>query len=390
MGKSVSKQREMERKFTEERDKLFKEFSCAKCEIQRNFSKQRHELEIAFHDEIQKLYKVHQGQISTLKLQIRDSQLGEVHEKLRGKLSRHLSWPIAESTPKQSNDVMLTEKSCQQDECNQNKKIYRRDESNSIDEWRSLIQHLKFALNNQKSLFESALLEEKRKMQNHLERERIEMEDKLFQRINSTLLENLKDRTKFLKEGDNYNRLFWDDKSDWVLLKEYSKQKATKQGRVMDSEDSDEENSGDSGVDEKGRMKSKRGNYWRMKYIECQKRYAKKVSNLEDSFKRKEIIFNEEMEKVKVELKEKHLKEVNEFQNIAAKELQKSLKEERNVCRNIVKEMSEKLVKLSRENDELKEKVDDLETLLCCDVNEAHREIKENLENLKDILNRDN
>jgi len=389
MGKSVSKQREMERKFTEERDKLFKEFSCAKSEIQRNFSKQRHELEIAFHDEIQKLYKIHQGQISTLKLQMRDSQLGEVHERLRGKLSRHLSWPIAESTPKQSNDFTLTDKSSQQDECNQNHNIWRRDESNSIDEWQSLIQHLKFALNNQKSLFESALLEEKRKMQNRLERERIEMEDKLFQRINSTLLESLKDRTKLLKEGDDYNRVSWNDKSDWVLLKEYSKQNTTRQGREIDS-DSDEDNSGDSGVDERGRTKSKRGNYWRMKYIECQKRYAKKMSNLEDSVKRKEMIFNEEMEKMKVELKEKHLQEVNELQNIAAKELQKSLKEERKVCKNAIKEMSEKLVRLSHENDELKEKVNGVEILLCCDVSEAHQEIKKNLENLKDILNREN
>ena len=377
----------MERKFTEERDKLFKEFSCAKIEIQRNFNNQRRELEMAFHQEIEKLYAVHQGQINTIKLQMRDSQLGDLHEKLRGRLSRHLSWPIAESTPKQSDEIVLSTGS-EQNEFRKSIKNHERVEQKTFDEWQILVQHLKFALNNQKALFENALIEEKEKMQKLLEMERVGMEEKLFKRINSTLIEKLKDRDRILSDGENGTQLPWNMLSDWVLIKEYSKQQDTKRAQLIDT-DSDEENSGDSGVDERGRTKGKRGNYWRMKYIECQKRNTKKLSDMEESVKRKEESLKEEIEKVKKEVNDKHLKEMNDVQNIAAKELQKSLKEERISCKNKIKEMNEKIVALSNENDELRRKINELHFSLGCEMSEVHQEMKEKLEHLTEILTRE-
>ena len=384
----MSRQREIERKFTEERDKLFKEFSCAKSEIQRNFNKQRHELELAFHQEIQKLYKVHEGQINTIKLQMRDSQLGDLHERLRGKLSRHLSWPIAESIPKQSNDMTL-DGSLQQNQLKQSEKIKEKDENKTSDEWQILVQHLKFALNNQKALFENALLEEKLKMQKQLELERVGVEEKLFKRLNFSLQDALKDRNVILKESDNVNQISRNMLSDWVLIKEYSKQKDRKKNEMIES-DSDEENSGDSGVDERGRTKGKRGNYWRVKYVECQKKYAKKLTDMEEGLKRKEESMKDEIKIVKLELKEKHLQELNDVQNIAAKELQKSLKEERNANKSTIKEMNEKVIKLSNENDELRTKLNELQNLLDSDVNELQNEMREKLEILKEMLSREN
>lgn len=386
MGKNLSRQREIERKFTEERDKLFTEFSCAKNEIQRNFNKQRQDLEEAFHEEIQKLYKVHEGQINTIKLQMRDSQLGDLHDKLRNKLSRHLSWPIAEVAPKQREEIVVNEGQGR-NPFKQHEKNVEKDENKTSEEWKALVEHLKFALNNQKALFKNALLDEKDKMQKQLDIERIDMEEKLFKRLNATLLDALKERNMFFKESESLHQISRNILSDWAMMKEHSKQRERKK-RIADSE-SDEENSGDSGLDEKRRGKDRRGNYWRVKYVECQKKYAKKLSDMEEDVKAKENSFKEGIEFVRTELQEKHLQEINEVQNLAAKELQKSLKEERNASRKALKNTYEKVDQLTKENDHLRAKIDELQLLLNSDVIELQQELREKLEILKETLSRD-
>lgn len=384
MGKSVSRQREIERRFTEERDNLFKEFACAKSEIQRNFNKQRHELEGAFHEEIQKLYKLHEGQINTIKLQMRDSQLGDFHEQFGGRLSRHLSWPIAENPGTQSS------KAAEDTRLKQCEKIREKEGVKTSEEWQILVEHLKFALNNQKALFENALLDEKLKMQKQLEIDRVEMEEKLFKRMNGTLLDAIKERKLiYNKENETLNQISRNILSDWVLIKEYSKQRDKRRSRVIESE-SDEENSEDSGVDERGRRKKdKRGNYWRMKYIECQKKYTKKMLDTKEHYEQREKSMKEDLRCMKTELNEKHLQEINDMQNLAAKELQKSLKEERNTSRGIIKELNEKLKQILKENEELKIKTDDLKLLLNSDVDELQKELIDKLEALKEILSID-
>ena len=387
MGKSVSKQRDIERKFTDERDRLFKEFFCAKKEIQRNFNRQRGELEKAFHIEIDKLYKIHQGQINTMKLQMRDSQLGDFHERWRGKLNRHLSWPIAESTPKQSHDTSLGESTgCGQSESGRSGQTVGigEKEAKTTADWQILVQHLKFALNNQKALFENALLEEKLKMQKLIEAERAAMEESVFKRLNQTLQSALLERETFREESSKLQNISKTMMSDWVLINECKKRKSTR-SRRYDS-DSEEENSGDSGVEEKTTNGDKRGNYWRMKYMESQKKHSKRMKELEEEFKEKEKSLIEELSRTKCSLKDTHVKELNEVQTIAAKELQKSLREERQICKGAIKDLNEKLISMTSENEELKERIDELSYLLDTDVKDLNVELAEKLAILNRIL----
>lgn len=384
MGKSASKQRELEQKYTEERDSLFKEFSFAKKEIEYNFSRQKFVLEDAFHQEIEKLYKIHQGQINTIKLQMRDSQLGDIREKLRGKLSRHLSWPIAESTPKQSNECSIAGgSSCGQSEL-KGKDVSGEDTKTSS-EWQALVQHLKFALNNQKSLFENALLEEKLKMRKQLEKEKSVIEENIFKRLNETLQTALKERDTIIRDSSNLQNISKNLLSDWVLINECTKRVKSKISRKYDS-DSEEENSADSGMEEKVTKIDKRGNYWRMKYLESQKKYQKKTKEIEAAFREQEKLMIEDFERNKAEMIEKHSEEMNEVQTIAAKELQKALKEERQIQKGVIKELNEKIISISSENAELIDKIDELDYFLESDVNELQTELKQKLKLVEELL----
>ena len=386
MGKSLSKQRELEQKYTEERDSLFKEFSFAKKEIEYNFNRQKVVLEDAFHQEIEKLYKIHQGQINTIKLQMRDSQLGDIHEKLRGKLSRHLSWPIAESTPKQSNECSIAGGSSFGHNELKSKDMSSGEDAKTSSEWQALVQHLKFALNNQKSLFENALLEEKLKMRKQLEKEKSMIEENIFKRLNETLQTALKERDNIIRESNNLQNISKNLLSDWVLINECTKRVKSKISRKYDS-DSEEENSADSGMEEKEVTRSdKRGNYWRMKYHESQKKYHKKTKEIEDAFREQEKFMIEDFERNKAEMTEKHTQEMNEVQTIAAKELQKALKEERQIQKGVIKELNEKIISLSSENAELKDKIDELDYFLESDVNELQKELKEKLKLVEELL----
>ncbi len=381
MGKSISRQRDLENRFIAERDNLFKEFSYAKKEIQVNFNHQKMELEDAFHQEIVKLYQIHNKQIKTMKLQMRDSQLGDLQEKLKaGKLSRHLSWPIAQSTPKQSLESNISScTTCGQPQ--QRIESGSKDMAKTSEEWKVLVRHLKFALNNQKSLFENSLLDEKLKMQSQLEKEREIMEEKIYRRLNNSLQNALKERDNLVKESNCLQSVSKN------LLKDMVKSnRKGRNDRVMDSDSDDEENSGDSGVEEKCQKTDKIGNYWRMKYYENQRKHMKKIKEDEERYKEKEQKIIEKYEKNQVEFEEKRVTELNELEIKATKELQKLLMEERLIHKDAIKDLNDKLIEISSENDNLKDKLDEMDLLLGRDVKELHQEMVEKLSLLQDIV----
>lgn len=387
MGKSLSRQRELERQLLVERDDLFQEFSHAKKEIHRNFNHQKVELEDAFHQEIEKMYEIHDRQIKTIKLQMRDSQLEELQDKLRGKLSRHLSWPIAESTPKQSIESSIAAcTSCGQNGMRIDNKGNSFSERRTSQEWQVLVEHLKFALNNQKALFEGALLEEKFKMQKQLESDRKNMEENIFKRLNETLQYALKERDALLRESNNLQSISKTILTDWDLIKEITKNKKVKSDRHAES-DSEEENSGDSGVEEKCKKKTdKRGNYWRIKYTESQRKHLKKTKEIEERFKEQQKNMQDDFETTKNDLKERHFEELREAQMTAAKNLQLLLKEERQIHKDMTKELNSKIIEISTEKDDLKEQLEDMQLLLNSDVCELNKELKEKLELLTTII----
>ena len=194
----------------------------------------------------------------------------------------------------------------------------------------------------------------------------------------------LLERETFREESSKLQNISKTMMSDWVLINECKKRKSTR-SRRYDS-DSEEENSGDSGVEEKTTNGDKRGNYWRMKYMESQKKHSKRLKELEEEFKEKEKSLIEELSRTKCSLKDTHVKELNEVQTIAAKELQKSLREERQICKGAIKDLNEKLISMTSENEELKERIDELSYLLDTDVKDLNVELAEKLAILNRIL----
>lgn len=376
MGKSFSRQRELEGKLLAERDNLFKEFSCAKREIQTNFNHQRIKLEEAFHQEIEKLYKIHDTQIKTIKLQMRDSQLGDLQEKLKGKLSRHLSWPIAQSTPKHSQEYEIYFSKSKADDGRSSEL------GKSSDEWQILVKHLKFALNNQKSVFENTLIDEKLKMQGQLEKEREVMEEKIFIRLNKTLENALKERDLLLKGNQQGSRNIL---KDVMLNNRVGKNKGRKKF-VVDSDSDDDECSGDSGVEEKRKKSDHSGNYWRIKYMESQRKHLRKVKEDEERYKFKENLMRNKFEKEIEELEQKRIDELNEMEIRSTKELQKLLMEERLMHKDAIKDLNGRLIEMSSENEDLKERLEEMNHLLGTDVSQLHQDLMERLHVLQDVL----
>eukprot|EP00794_Sanderia_malayensis_P015968 gene15968-17576_t len=320
-----------------------------------------------------------------MKLQMRDSQLGDMQEKLKSnKLSRHLSWPIAESTPKHSVDSNSSSCiACRQRIATTSDQQESKEIAKTSQEWQALVRHLKFALNNQKSLFENSLLDEKIKMQSQLEKERDLMEDKIYRRLNETLQNALKERNSLMKESTHLQSMSKNLLKDMIKT---NKKKKQRNDEIIDS-DTDGENSGDSGVEEKSSQKSdKIGNYWRMKYYESQRRHTKKIKEDEERYKEKERMLREKYEEREAEMEEKRQEELSELETRATKELQKLLREERLIHKDAIKDLSDKLIITSSENDNLKDRLEEMQSLLNADVKELNDELVEKLIQLQEII----
>ena len=370
MGKGSSKHKELEEKFVEERDKLFDEFLHAKEEIQRKFDHQTEALENKFKTQVQRLQYAHEEQLMTLKLQLRDSQLIKYQELMECKRKRYMSWPMETDHGSVLNFPVIDNSA-------------HAPQNQNMDVWQGLVENLKLALKRQKHSFEMTMMEDKLKLQRQLEAERTMMEENLFKRLNNTLKEALRERDSLVNETallqNISTNIFTNSRISGRRRKGAPERSGYDSGDEVDT-------SADSGVDENSKKVDRKGNYWRTKYFDAQRKFLRKIQETEQIHNERERLLTESFEERKRELKQQHFDELNDVQIISARELQKLLKEERDMQKDLIRELNGKIIQLSNENEQLKERVETLDNFVGGDVLYIQHEMTEKLLVLKTIL----